>query len=151
SQVQRLLQLRGHLGQHRHAAAHVKSAYHDRDLVAAQNAGDIHRSGKLIALNPHQADHAGETVASKATDDPSQRDYLIGFIVRGDLDVDVVAERAAGCGIDREPVETGERIGGYPPAPPLDYVPVIVVVRRLYQIDQKPAPGRAAARSAALG
>src|SRR5262249_4993793 len=127
----------------------VKSAHHDRDLTAAQHAGDIHRPRKLIALNAHQADHATESVAPKATDYPAQGNYLVGLIICSYFDLDVVAEHAASFGVDRESVQTGERIGRYPPAPPLDHVTVVVIVRGLDQLDQEPAVRPPGARNAA--
>src|SRR5207237_5409855 len=63
----------------------------------------------------------------------------VALVIGVDLDRDIGSERAPLGQIRRNAVEAGERIRRDPRLPPLDHVTVVVVMRRLDQLDDEPA------------
>ena len=62
-------------------------------------------------------------------------DPRIGLVDRDHLDVDVVAEHASGVAIAGDSIEHRQRIGWYGRAQPLDDIAVVVIMRRLDQVE----------------
>ena len=116
----------------------MKPADRDRDAGCAELGRQIHRPRKLVRLHADQADEPGLGVLD-APDDPLDRDDRVALVIGVDFDRDIGAERAALGDIGGDAVKTGQRIRRDPGFPPLDHIAVIVVMRRLDQLDDKPA------------
>ena len=138
AQVERLLQVGLHFGQHRETAGHMKSADHHRHARRTERAGDIECARILIRLHtddPHQA----ESVVT-----PKQGKQLVDFdpgmdlVDHGDVDGRVGPQHGAQPRIPPQAVEHGERVRRNECAHPLDDISVVVVMRRLDQNELKP-------------
>ena len=112
----------------------------DRDLRAgrAQALRNIQRARKLVRLHADQADQPA--AVAHFGGDPL-RPYARVGLVDGD-DVEILAERPAGAAILGQPMHHRERVRGYGRAQPLDDIAVVVVMRRLDEIEPKPSPHR---------
>ena len=64
-QVESLLNVGLHLGEHRQAAGNVKPADDHGYACGPQRAGDVHGSGKLVRLHADETDQAEATVPLK--------------------------------------------------------------------------------------
>ena len=147
----RLLQFRRHLRQHGEAARDVEAA--DRHL--ARRAARRRRAmsmarGKLVGLHADQADQPEAAAAAMSRAMRSGRMRVLVSSSGDDVDVDIVAEHAAAAAIERQAVQHGQRVRRNRRAQPLDDIAVIVVMRRLDQVEREPS-GHTAPRSAPLG
>src|SRR5208282_2672970 len=132
----RVLHLGRHFGQHRDASADMEAADRRLDSRGAQLRRNIDGTRELVGLH---ADHQHETairIARETADYRPHRNLAVGLVVRFDLDIDLGAEYMTIARVQRQTIDTRQRIRRYETAPPLDNVAVVVVVRRLDQLDQ---------------
>ncbi|HEV2189590.1 MAG TPA: hypothetical protein VGR70_20435 [Stellaceae bacterium] len=135
AEVERLAELRGQILQHRQAAAHVKAANRYGHAARAQFASESHGPGKLVRLHADEADDARVARLGQAGGNRSNRHLDVDLVVAVDLDGDVIAEHLPIGAILGDRVQAGEGIGGDPGPPPLNDVPVFIVVRRFDDLD----------------
>ncbi len=133
----RLAQIGRELREHRQTAADMEAADRDLDAGGAQLARDVHRARELVGLHADQTHEAIHPVALEAADDTAQRQDLGRLVAHLDLDLRVGSERAAGACLFRQTVQRGQRVRRHAAAPPLDHVAVVVVVRRLDEVQQE--------------
>src|SRR5205807_9166649 len=76
--------------------------------------------------------------------DALDRDDGVTLVIGVDLDPNIGPEHLPLCDVLGDRVEAGQRIGRDPRAQPLDDVAVVVVMRRLDQLDDKAALPHAA-------
>ena len=127
-QVESLLKIGLHPGQHRKTSRNVKPADDDGDSGGTQRTRDVHGAGKLVRLDAHQADQAETAMAFQLGNDPLWPDPGIGLVDRRHVDGDVGPEYLAPGGVDRESVKRGQRVRWHDRAEPLDHVAVVVVM-----------------------
>jgi hypothetical protein len=137
AEVDRFLQLGGEILQHGHDAADVESADGHGDPALAELARDRHGTGELVRLDPDEADQARVAGLAYAGRDLLDRDLDVHLVVGVHLDPDVIPEDLAPSAILRDGVEASHRVRRNPGLPPLDDVAVLVVVRRLDDLDVK--------------
>ena len=116
----------------------MKPADRHSNAGIAKPRGQIHRPWKLVRLHADEADEAGFCTLDPP-DDPVDRDHRVALVIGPDLDRDLGAECLALSQIRRDAVKTSERVRRDPGFPPLDHIAVVVVMRRLDQLDDKPA------------
>ena len=140
--VERPLKVRVHFGQHGEAARDVETADHDGDARGPKRPGDVERARKLIRLHPDQPDHSE---AAGLLDPPADffRPYArVGFVKRGDDNVDVGAEDPALRAVGGESVEGGQGVRRYQRSKKLNDIAVVIVVGRLDQNEFEPSRHR---------
>ena len=136
AEVDRLLQLRGQLLQHRDAAADVEAADRDRDALLRGTGGRSPWRGGTgsTARRRGRRCRNGPGLRMRARD-LLDRNPDVHLVVGVDLDRDVLAEHLAVGAILRDGIEAGHRVRRDPGLPPLDDVALPVVVRRLDDLD----------------
>ena len=130
----RFFEVRRQLGQHRYAAGDMEPADHDRNVELAEGAREVERAGKLVRLDPDEADES----AAVGLDPLRHRldvDDLVALVVGLELDVRVGAERFLLGASGQKSVDAGEAVRGDGGEPPLDHVAFVVIVRRLDEDD----------------
>ncbi len=115
----------------------MESADRDLDSGSAQFARDINRAGKLVGLHSDQQHDAAVRVALEPANYRTHRDSRVSLVVRRDLEINSVAEDGPRLRVEREAVDTRQRARRHEAAPPLDEIAVVVVMRRLDQLDKK--------------
>jgi hypothetical protein len=128
----------------------VEPARRDRDALRAELLRDCHRARKLVRLHPDQADKPaiGRVDAPR---DFLYRDDGVALVIGVDLDLDVRAKHFLRRRVLRDGVKAGQRIRWHPGFRPLNHIAVVVVMRRLDQLDDKTARGHLAKREGFLG
>ena len=139
----RLDDLRGKLGQHGEAPGDMEAA--ETDLIAGRSklTRDIHSARKLVRLNPDDADQRPAAPALEISDDPAREHAAIGLVVGVDLDPYARAQDLAFAGVLGQAVHAGERVGWQRRAEPLNWIAVVVVMRRLDENEREQRIGRA--------
>ena len=66
--------------------------------------------GKLVRLNPNQADNGPTVGAVDQSDDPIGPDAPVGFVVCGDANYHIRSENLPPAGVFSETIEAGERV-----------------------------------------
>ena len=140
--IQRLLQLRRELLQHRQATGDVEPADHHRQTGGAEFAGEIERVVELVGLDADQPDQRFRPALADLPDDLRGYDMLVAFVDRHEVEGDIGAEHLPLCRIPGEAVQRGERIGREDGAPPDDRIAVIVIMRRLDHVEVERLPLR---------
>ena len=110
AQIQSLLDLRGHLGQHRETAADVEAADAHLDPGGSQASCEVNGPWKLVGLN---ADQRHQPPAPGSPDLPADLlrfDPAVGLVESGDDDVDMVSEHPTVLAVQGEAVENRQRI-----------------------------------------
>ena len=97
--------------EHRQAAGDVKAADGDVDAGSAERPGDVQRARILIGLHADQPDHAEAVMLAEAAQQLGDVDPRIGLVDHVDVDVDIRAEHATIGAVERDPVQSGQRIG----------------------------------------
>src|SRR5271166_1084516 len=119
----------------------------------ARNWRAIAMARKLIRLNAYKADDAGMARTPYALCNSLNGDLDVHVIVGVHRDRDVLAQHFPTRAILGNGVKGGHGIGRNPGLPPLNDVAVLVIVRRLYDLDMKclhdsgPSPARRNPRS----
>jgi hypothetical protein len=116
----------------------VEPADRHRDPSSAKLRGHIDGARKLVRLHTDQANEA----AIRRLDPPRDfldRDDRMALVIGADLERHIRPERPPRRDVLRQGIEAGERIGRDPGPPPLDHIAVVVVMRRLDQLDDKAA------------
>ncbi len=116
----------------------MKPADRHRDAGLAELHRQIHRPRKLVRLHADEADEPG-VGRLDPPDDAANRDNGVALVIGLDLDRDIGAERPPRRQLAGDAVETGKRVRRDPGLPPLDHITVVVVMRRLDQLDDEPA------------
>ena len=122
----------------------MKPADRHRDPLRTEPAGDRHGARKLIRLDADETDEARMTELSDLVRDALDRNPDVHFIVGVDLDRNLVAQNPPLGAIRRDGVKTSHGIRRNPGLPPLYDVTVLVVMRRLDDLDVKGGHGLAA-------
>ena len=141
AEIERFLQIRRQGRQHGDAAGDVKAAHDDVEPERAELPAEIERARILVRLHADQPDHA----AAGGADALGHRRHIddgVALVAGVDLDVDVGAEHAVVGALPHQPVDAGERVRRQGRAQPLDDIAILVVVRRLDQLDPKGALGQ---------
>ena len=126
------------LGQHRQAAGDMKPADRHLHPGGAELPRELDRARELVRLHPDQADQPG-IGRGDAAGDLLYRDDGVALVIGVDVDLDIGAEHPAGGDVLGQRIKAGERIRRDPRPHPLDDVAVVVVMRRLDQLDDKAA------------
>ena len=140
AEIERFLNIGRNFRQHGEAARDMKTADTDPDTGGSQRPGHIHGVRELVRLNADEADHAATAIGLNLSNDFLRLNTGVGFIGGPDDDIDVGSEKPPVDGIGEQPVERRQRVRRYGRAKLLDDIAVIVVMRRLDQIDQKRLP-----------
>ena len=136
AQIHGLANVGGQFGQHGQATADVKAPDADLDPGGPQRPSDVHRPGKLVCLDPDQGDHSRDRRScSMAADDLLRLDPGVGLVAGAYLDIDVVAEHPPFAAVQGDPVDRGHGVGGNLRAHPLYDIAIVVVVRRLEEVE----------------
>ncbi len=114
----------------------MEAAHDHLDAGIEEGPADIDRAGELVRLHADETDH-GAVRGFQPLEQLLEADDRIGLVDHIDLDVDVVADDLPRAAVVDQAIDRCEGIRGYGGAEPLDDVAVIVVVRRLYQNDEK--------------
>ncbi len=109
---------------------------------AAQPSRDVHRARKLIALHADEGDQSQPASRLDPRRDPLGTDASVGLVRFEDVDRRVRPEHLPLAAIRGEAVERGQRVRGDGGPKPLDHVAIIVVVRRLDEMQLKAASWR---------
>ena len=141
AEIERFLQIGRQCRQHGNAAGDVKAAHDDIEPERTELPAEIERARILIRLHADQPDHA----AAGGADALGHRRHIddgVALVTGVDLDVDVGAEHAVVGAFPHQPIDAGQRVRRQRRAQPLDDIAILVVVRRLDQLDPKGAPGQ---------
>src|SRR5262249_24995924 len=111
----------------------MKSADADWHVPMQKRPRQIDGAGKLVRLNPTQADKRSTTGSSDHSDDPIGSDASIGLVVSVDADSHVGANHPPPTGVFGETVEASECVRRYRRLDPLNRIAVVIVMRRLDQ------------------
>ena len=111
------------------------------DPKRAELPPEIERARKLVRLHADQPDHAAAGGAD-ALGRCGHVDDGVALVAGIDLDVDVGTEHAVIGALPHQPIDAGERVRRQSRAQPLDDIAVLVVMRRLDQLDPKRALGQ---------
>src|SRR5688572_21334520 len=106
----------------------MEAADNDWDAGGTKWPGDVHGTRKLVRLHANKPDHAEAAVARHLRDDALRIDARVGLVDRRDVERDVGPEQLPLGGIDREAVDSRERVRGHSGAQPLNDVTVVVVM-----------------------
>src|SRR5208283_5786956 len=87
------------------ASADVEAADADGNARGAEGPGDIHGAGKLIGLNPHQANQPVTSALAYLLDDFVWLNAGVGFIPGDDPNFNVFTQHAALGAILRKAVQ----------------------------------------------
>ena len=117
----------------------MKTAEADLDTSGTQGAGHVHSAWVLIRLHTDKGHEALD--AREPADDFLEVDAGVGFVHRGDLQINVVAEYPGVAAIERKAVYDRQAIRGDGGAKPLDDVAIVTVMRR-FDENQVEALGR---------
>src|SRR5208282_789998 len=131
--VERFLQRRRDLRQHRQHAGYVETANHHGNAGLTQRTREIKRVGKLVRLHADQADHAKTVVVAEQVDDLFDLHARVGLVDGADVDFYVRAKNTTLRGVVRQRIKIGERVRWDRRSPPLDDIAVVVVMRRFNQ------------------
>ena len=126
-----MLQVRRDIRQHRETAAHMKAADANRNACGAERPRNVNGARKLIGLNADQADECATAAGADLPNDLLGTNSRIRFIPRGNLDLDVIAQRATFRTVERQSVDRRKRVGRDRGARPLDDIALVIIVRRL--------------------
>ena len=129
--VERFLDLRRNLVQHRQAARDMEAADHHRQPGRPELAGEIERMMKLVGLDADQPDQGAPAAPLQIARDPRRHDMLVALVDRDQVEIDIRPEHLPLRRVTGEAVQRGERIGGQDRPPPDDGVAVVVIMRRL--------------------
>ena len=135
----RLFEVIGHLRKHRQTARDMEPADGDLHAARAKALRQVHGAGELVGLHAHQTNNAAPARCPDLARDSLGAHARIGLIEGRDRNLDVLAEDAPRTAIGGEAGHDRERIGGNGRDAPLNDVSVVVVVRRLDQIEAKAA------------
>ena len=124
----------------------MEAADGDVDALLAELARDRHGAGELVRLHADEADEAAMAGLADLGRDLLDRDPDVHLVIGVDLDRDILAEDLAGGAVLRDRVERGHGVRRDPCLPPLDDVAVLVVMRRLDDLDVKSLHGPTRAR-----
>ncbi len=151
AQIQSLLDLRRHLGQHRETAADVEAADTHREPGGSQGSCEVNGPWKLVGLNTDQRHQPLAPSRPDLPDDPLRSDPAIGLVERGGDDVNLVSEHPTVLAVEGKAVENRQRVRRDVRAEPLDHVSVVIVMGRFDQVEAKHlSPGVPGAHSAGL-
>ena len=132
-EFERLFEFGRHLLEHRDAARDVETADANRKTRRTELVREVHCPGVLVGLDAYQADEAAPALGADIADDTRRVDMAVDLV--GDMKVGLLAaERDRVLDDSRQ---TGERIGRDDGAPPLKRIAIVIVSRRLDQIDLK--------------
>jgi hypothetical protein len=132
--------LRRNLRQHGQAAADMEAADAHLDVGGAQAPGNIQGARILVRLDPDHADQAFAAGGSDLPGDPVGMDPGVGLVDDGDIDVNVRTEHAPLHAVVDDAIDHGHGVGGNLRPDPLDDIAIVVVMRRLDQIDAERLP-----------
>ena len=143
-QVLRFTQRHMHFIEHGDAARDVESANTHRITPRPELAPDIHRSGKLVALDPDQGDQRPSAGTLDVSHDTAWPDAAVGLVDDFDPDLGVFAEDLAGSAVLGDAIQAGQGVRRNRGPQPLNRIAIIVVVRRLdhYDIENVGLVGR---------
>src|SRR5262249_27407093 len=82
-------------------------------------------------------DQPAPTALAAATDDRANGNHRMTLVIPGDLDVDIVSQQTPSAGVTGQRMHGPQRRGWDKRPHPLDDIPVVVVVRRLDDLDKK--------------
>ncbi len=127
----------GHLRQHGNAARDMKTADANGQSGRQEWPRDIDGAGKLVRLHANQADQRLAAAAQDRPDNFVRTHPAVGFVVCVNFYVDVRPQHLAVLCVQRQTVQTGERVGGDCRAEPLYRVAIVVVMGRLDEHDME--------------
>ena len=133
----RLAQLGWHFGQHREAAGDMKAAQADRQPGREERPRQIDGTGELVRLDADQPDQHAPTGAANPPDNAVRPNPAIGLVIGVDADLDLGTQHPPAADILGQTVQASQRVGGDRRPEPLDWIAVIVVMRRLDQHELK--------------
>ena len=127
----RVLQIVGHLRQHRQAAGNVEAPDADRHVAFAEAAREVDGARVLVRLHADHGDEAAAAIGLDHADDLFGPDPAVGFVEGVKPDIDVVAETFPIPEIGNQAVEAGHGVRGDCRPEPLNGIAVAAIVRRL--------------------
>src|SRR6516225_105194 len=108
----------------------MKPANADGQALMQKRSRQINGAGKLVRLNPNQADKRSTTGAADHSDHPIGSNAAIGLVISVDADRHVGAEHLPPTGVFGKTVEASKRVRRYRRLDPLNWIAIAVVMRR---------------------
>jgi hypothetical protein len=143
AEIERGLQLRRRLRQHRQATADMEPPDHHRQIGGAELPREVEGTGILIRLHPHQGHESGACGANPG-DRAFDVDDRIALVIGVDLDLDLGAQDPRLGAFGQEAVDARQAVGGNGRAAPLNDIALLVVMRGLDQDNLEPGLGHVA-------
>ncbi|RPI76727.1 MAG: hypothetical protein EHM42_14545 [Planctomycetaceae bacterium] len=119
---------RRQLGQHRNAAADVKSSDGNVNARSAEFGGKVGGPRKLIGLHSRHHDQPAPTPLLNAADNLRHRNDGVNFVVRVDHNLDVWPQRLARFRLLGDGAHRSQRTRRNERPRPLDHIAVVVIV-----------------------